>query len=1007
MKFTKSNKKGSALIMAIAVVTMLAIVGAMFLLMSRIEEGSTSSLEEFKSLDAAVDSVIATVATELKLDTPGVTANTEYYDYPGNNDKWLANLEPEPNGTNYGWQQISDIFKDSSTGQYYFDKHSIDSTNIQATIVKENEPIPTVSQYPDALADADGDGVADSKWVRLDNISSSTGRPIYAAIRVIDNGGMLNVNTAYKFDANSTNRDEIDGRRQTQIDLLALSGRDNTHSVTVKENRLIGDRTGTEPNDLESFYNNAVFRYVPQGKYTLYDISDELSFRYRYILNNTSFATRTDDLWTKCFKWGASWPVPDPCGITNTDDWFYVVNNSSSTDPDKYDYRHIATTYNVDRAIDPNGDAMFYIEDANDPQALYDKIKDLAYDASQEDEFAQLAVNTVDYGDNDCNVTILDIGAKKFKGWEKPYIYISELARNFDYAPPVIPGDPCEIHREYGIELHNWYNQGDNFGPATNNQYRLIIQNSGLNTNSDTIILSDEDFKERGGRFFVRIYEDDYFADGNDLKSAYTDLPWDGAEGVDPDIIFGWGPLEYPEGVNWAEYQFYIGDDEQKVKAANSVNHPGVIYEKIDTSLPIVSYDPNLVPGTKYYWKIVDVDVNGLIVDAKGKPVDGNAVVVESPVYDFTTWDTPPDDVNSTWDTNDPMFDTDTQIYLERLLPDGSWLRIDTVDTNQAGYKSLLDETYGSATGVRSIMRELNWGLMLKKYWNYYNDRHSLGNSGGHYFVNNSSLSALTDENWIPPHNWSSFFYNVGEIGLLFRVDAYAYNFQPATTERDVRIDLADPNVQQVFTYITRIRPNDVYHRIKGRININTAPYYILAQLPWVSQRRGADNLDSDELARAIVAYRDKISSPVNYTVRSTAISGELPSYVNSADIREEAGFDSIGELNYVIGAADDRYSMRYYALDNKDQPGFPDLSYHERSLVDGSPDDFEERNLIFARISDLVTVRSDVFTAYILVRLGEDGPQRRIIAILDRSEVTSAGGKVKIIAKYPVPDPR
>ena len=174
-----------------------------------------------------------------------------------------------------------------------------------------------------------------------------------------------------------------------------------------------------------------------------------------------------------------------------------------------------------------------------------------------------------------------------------------------------------------------------------------------------------------------------------------------------------------------------------------------------------------------------------------------------------------------------------------------------------------------------------------------------------------------------------------------------------------------------------------------------------------MSQRRGADNLDSDELARAIVAYRDKISSPVNYTVRSTAISGELPSYVNSADIREEAGFDSIGELNYVIGAADDRYSMRYYALDNKDQPGFPDLSYHERSLVDGSPDDFEERNLIFARISDLVTVRSDVFTAYILVRLGEDGPQRRIIAILDRSEVTSAGGKVKIIAKYPVPDPR
>jgi hypothetical protein len=66
-----------------------------------------------------------------------------------------------------------------------------------------------------------------------------------------------------------------------------------------------------------------------------------------------------------------------------------------------------------------------------------------------------------------------------------------------------------------------------------------------------------------------------------------------------------------------------------------------------------------------------------------------------------------------------------------------------------------------------------------------------------------------------------------------------------------------------------------------------------------------------------------------------------------------------------------------------------------------------EERDLIFTRISNLVTVRSDVFTAYILVRLGTSGPQKRVVAILDRSKVNSAGDRVRLAALYPVPDPR
>jgi hypothetical protein len=92
---------------------------------------------------------------------------------------------------------------------------------------------------------------------------------------------------------------------------------------------------------------------------------------------------------------------------------------------------------------------------------------------------------------------------------------------------------------------------------------------------------------------------------------------------------------------------------------------------------------------------------------------------------------------------------------------------------------------------------------------------------------------------------------------------------------------------------------------------------------------------------------------------------------------------------------------MGFYSYDSVDLEGSPDL------VGDTAVDDFEERDVIFSRISNLVTVRSDVFTAYILVRIGTNGPQRRVIAILDRSNVRSIGDKVRIIALHPVPNPQ
>jgi hypothetical protein len=185
-------------------------------------------------------------------------------------------------------------------------------------------------------------------------------------------------------------------------------------------------------------------------------------------------------------------------------------------------------------------------------------------------------------------------------------------------------------------------------------------------------------------------------------------------------------------------------------------------------------------------------------------------------------------------------------------------------------------------------------------------------------------------------------------------------------------IDLANPANARLFNYLTVLDPSQHGQpagetRVMGRINVNTAPWFVIAQLPWIQYEDAGGGF---QRARDIVARRKSVGP-----------------------------YESIGELmqiNSLLGLAVDSQDNQH-----ADTPRGPDLT------ADTARDDYEERDLLFTRISDLVTVRSDVFTAYILVRIGVDGPQRRVIAILDRSRANSRDGRVRLVAKQLVPDPR
>ncbi|HBG78048.1 MAG TPA: hypothetical protein DDW84_04255 [Phycisphaerales bacterium] len=1010
----KSGKVGSALIMTVVLTVLLAIVAVMFVMVARMDSASTSNIVDSKTLDNAAKSIIEIIGKELVLDTPGV-ANQEYQDYPDVNDAWLANIEPyTTDGTNYYWRQISDVtgyLKDRT-----FQTRDVLVRPSGSTVVKDYPKIEIVETtglledtIDNANADADGDGIADSKWIELAGINSSKGKKVFAAIRLIDNCAMVNVNTAYKFDANTTvsgDRFRVDGTSQLQINLNGLL---KTGDDIDRFHKARGGSDATDDSDGWDNYDNLVswkydsppsssFSYLP------FDISDELELRYRYCIDGR-FASRLE----------ADANIPATLRGRGTKDFgnLYDTNPDKLTDwqdritkpDDTYsDRRHLLTTYSFDRLIDPNGEKMFYVRSANSDenkaQLLYDKLvdaidKDLP-SADQDrlkEDLAQITANMVDQSDNDAIISIVDDkNGNRLYGTERPYIYISEIARNFKRGIDIFGNSV--VFRSYAIELFREFETPD--GNDIFEPWTLEITNPGISS----IVIDSNDFQSRGGQFYVKIFENqnNWLVDtslGNQVR--YTNTPNNGAKNVDPDVKFLLAMvLGYDSNSNpiWADkYEFYISEnDRSSVQNASRTNHPAGLLECGGCSsggLPIGNYDPLLFPSRTYYWKVVGWDT----------ATDVNRA---SNVYSFTTWDSKPEDVNQIGPAT--FSDNTFKISLYRPVQGVALPGILVDEVNLPRWITDYNDPNGGGDGIRTFQRNLEPGFRVKRIWDRVGDPAiscntclTLGRWNGYVVIYNN-----------PIQPWHHNFTNAGDAAMLFAkkniyLEDSSREIVPADTEADVRFDMDNPSMQNVFKYITAMMsPYDANEtRVRGRININTAPAFVISQLPWVSKANRKDL----KIADAIVAYRDKtkVGSSPDY-------SGLLgrKNITDIDDIYESPGFRSVGELLSVINkSGNDKYNIRYCGMDNQPQYGFPDLQFDAWSMDDGTTDDLEEQELIFARISDLATVRSDTFTAYILVRVGVNGPQKRFIAILDRTGVKQPTDKIKVEAFQQVPAAR
>jgi len=467
------SRPGSALILTVVLTSLLAIVGVLFIMTARIDRMAASAAAENQQLSLAVETLVAQIGEMLIADTPGVSGDPEYWDFPDANDPWLADLEPYRSGSDYYWRQISRIA----------DINAADARNVRIRVIGDRDVIDV--NMTGTNADASGDGVGDARWFKVPDITSSRGRPVYAAVRIIDNSAMLNVNTGYWFDPNRPDSASVDGNSVQQINVIALAG-DRNSTPADRQNHaaaLLAERRIDPTQGLRGYEQWVIWQYGrsdPNSPYRTFDLSDELELRYRFLLNHADIDARIET-WGRFKPRTISTPV-DSAGEA-LDSWFARVRDDGTLDPN-YAYRHLATTYNMDR-ITPRPIEVGSVTlrkkvnvNSADENAIRDAIVTALSGAGRDAnvvsaDSAQLVANLRDYIDDDDVVTAIAAPGSSgahYYGFEQPCIYISEIAyRGVTDATGV-------VHTSTAIELSKPYFEDRDPQPG---QWRLTIVDDG------------------------------------------------------------------------------------------------------------------------------------------------------------------------------------------------------------------------------------------------------------------------------------------------------------------------------------------------------------------------------------------------------------------------------------------------------------------------------------------------------------------------------------------------
>lgn len=920
---------GSAFILVVVVTVLLAVIGLMFVMVARLGEMGSSAVVDNADLDAAVQTVVSRINTALVADLFGadgvIGSDGPHYTWPGvargddplTGDRivpWLADLEPNA-VDNFRWEHITNL--SNPPMPVMWDRLPV--------IVPEYQPAGQI--VPGHYADPAGDGVADSIWIRLPNASTSRGKPVFAAIRIIDNCAMLNFNTAFGF-YQSTATGSLPWHSKLWLDILG-----NTYGVETAGDAgsnfggILGEVNATpflrayDRNRVErlhrardpitflkpalaaptpqDFFDKVILNIEsPENIFTLFGIDDELEIRNRFLLTSKTigrFEKRHLDTEAR-----TAIPPANPYSGT----LYYTFDFGRGTfDFDSAGYgksRVPSTPFTMsDFAQWKDKINPLYFDFNPDVPTLDDYV----YDRRHISTFYSFdrPLRTGQYPKLEMNPVIHSLTPAQLA------VFVPDKAMPIDLRTADIMDAKTKVQLLYALR--------EVYDAQTAAQIVVNLMDY-VDSDNEVSILNTE-----------RI-------------SAYIFAAGGGVSGMAMANDFGLGDAV----VYGYERQPFISEIYTQISSFGVVERFAIeLLNPYDADIDISGWEI-VFTSTAGVETAYSVPSGAVLSANRGRRVLCSEITISGTPRSLMTELKSLTNQTQSVELRRPT--VAEPLAVDRISREIILQMIDNPSTANSVHNSAKRDDRGWRVASNLFASPTQTATYSG----------TLGTSNDEEIADasNYQLPVANDDQ---PIERLADFIRVAFVSNTGGDDPNTITelIADAGDEADIRYDMeAAPELLDYICFLNRPDQGS----LPGRININTAALHVIAAAipPQLVMAAADDAEHALYLAGQIVANRP---------------------------------YERVSDL------------LRINAFKKFAQTGTPNVGDQ------GVEGDFEERDWIVSRLANIFTVRSDTFTAYILVRLGDDGPQRRMIAIFDRSQVWTPSDRPRLVALHPVPEAR
>ena len=969
----KHGENGSVTVLAVAAIVVIVLLGIAFLQIAKAQRVSGAATVRANYARTATNATVDFIARVIGRDWEAYLQDdpaSEYEDFPGPQDRWLATIEPDGQATKFGqpalaWRQISLVSINPAD--------TADTAYINAETMAELG----AAKAPDQLllyvgstdmsewADADADGWIDSRWVRIPT-PVTDGVVWIAAIRVIDNSGLVNVNVATE--GSWTAADTV-GRTPADVDLYRLlvdgAGADPWSAAFHSSGGLLESlgfsaSSALDQNTRDNMWD-ALGRIFTSTSLTPFGLADEIELRRHYRWNNPSLGA---------LEWALDRPPRPPLRSDSVEN---PVDSPGSANDVFADRRHLLTTYSGafsarrrfssdtqvgrGRQQDVYASAVDLLRDLPGLFHMALTHNSANYEGRAEEVAAALAVNLV--AAREQTHQAVSVNGRTYHGLRpQPFLREALIAYFYEDADKDGEFSPDDNHVKTWavVEIGNPYT------------FEIALDNFELNLGGERATLTGT---LPAGRWMI------VHNDGGGLDDH---LPGE-ADGSRKTPIAGW-----PNGAN-ADYTVDSIEIIDRDGGADVVvdrftlSDVGPLLDESDPPLPQV---PDWVAGTAYHED--DFVRNG---GTTYRCTVGSSDLNLQPSVNVLEW----------------VEEVGQVLRFKHLCRDD---RAVPAGTDSWRYVYEFDDANQAATGTSAqAVSDAEADFMLLAAAANAMTFGDFDEPGG---LNRSDFAAHFGDPGDPevailmPRETVA---SVADLGALFTVctiegaGTFAENLANRIEETKFEGDPVWTAARPSFMRSDAAENLDPTHRVPvcaylydclaavdtgpnepltfGLVNVNTAPFQVLQRLPRVARSTEVggfnDGMEAD-IAQGLFAYRHRGTDVVDFTDRELA-TGIL-------GLHDDDGFKSIGEVLAVRAINDVNYPTRQPYVMN-------------RAGADEALDETEHARFI----SNVISVRSDVFTAWVQLQGRQYDnstgswalrTERRFIVMFDRSNIDGSG---------------